>query len=158
MRSRRTLVVVLAGFLGVGCRLPPPTPPLETLRSTPAAQTLEGGTPVTLYASLWRDFMPSSPVGGKPLIALLEVRAETPDALPADLSVEGAFVVLGDEVWASAPQVEGACSSPSCIRVISREGPLWGPDVAVDVVVQIASGSSASVLLRQPEVVIRRTE
>ena len=158
MRSRGTLTVVLAGFLGAGCNLPPPTPPLETLRSAPAAQTLEGGTPVTLHASLWRDFMPVSPLNGKPLIALVEVSAVSPAALPADLSIEGAFVVLGDEVWSSAPRVEGACSSPDCIRAISREGPLWGPDVTVDVVVQIASGVNPGVLLRQPEVTIRRTE
>ena len=158
MRSRRTVAVFLAGFLGAGCKPPPLPPPLETLRNAPAGETLEGGTAVTLYAYLWRDFMPASPPDGKPLIASLEVRAVNPAALPTDLSIEAAFVVLGDEVWSSSPQVEGTCPSPDCIRAISREGPRWGPDVTVDVVVQIASGSSPSVLLRQPGVPISRTD
>jgi hypothetical protein len=113
---------------------------------------------VTLYAFLWRDFMPISPPEGKPLIASLEVRTMDSVALPTDLSIEAAFVVLGDEIWSSYPQVETACSSPDCIRAISRQGPRWGPDVTVDVVVQIASGSTPGVLLRQSGVAITRTE
>src|SRR5262245_40425847 len=111
MRARRTVAVFLAGFVGAGCGPTPPPPLLETLHRAPEGQTLEGGTTVSLYSSLWRDFMPISPPEGKPLIAVFELREANQVALSTDLSIEAAFVVLGDKVWSSYPQVESACSS-----------------------------------------------
>jgi hypothetical protein len=121
-------------------------------------QRFAGGSVVTLYAHLWRDFMPISPPEGTPMIATFDVRALTSASLPPDLSVEAAFVVFGDQVWASWPEAEGSCDVQRCVRGTSRDGPRWGPDVEVDVVVQVASGSDPGVLLREPGVMITRTE
>jgi hypothetical protein len=159
MSSGRTFAVLwVAGLLGVGCRPPPPAPPLEELRSAPLSQSFDSGSVVALYAHLWRDFMPPSPSDGKPMIGTFEVSALTSASLPPELSVDAAFVVFGDQVWASWPEPDGSCDARFCIRRTSRDGPRWGPDVEVDVVVQITSGSNPSVLLRDPGVMITRTE
>ena len=113
---------------------PEPLPPSE-LRGAPTSITL-GGKTLVLETYLYRDFMPVSPPNGKPLIAVLRVKTADGSAFPSGVRADGAWVVLGDEVW-SAAVGEERFPSASSYEVVARNGPKWGPGVTVDVVVRL---------------------
>ena len=132
--------------------------PTRDLQSAPVS-VIVGGQTLVLVPSLWRDFQPISPSDGKPLVAVL--RVQTPDgaALAATFRVDGAWVINGAEVW-TASVGEGKLESPSPVayQVMVRDGPKWGPNVSVDVVVRIREPSGSSQLLRAAAQLIRRTD
>ena len=102
------------------------------------------------------DFQPISPPDGKPLIAVLRVKAADGAALAATFHVDGAWVINGAEVWTASVGDEKLASA--YYEVVARDGPKWGPNVSVDVVVRIREPSGSSKLLRAAAQVIQRTD
>lgn len=73
--------------------------------------------------------------------------------------VDGAWVINGAEVWsASVGEEKLASPSPVYYEVVARDGPKWGPNVSVEVVVRIRESSGSSMLLRAAAQVIQRTD
>lgn len=158
MRHRTaTLALLLGAALGCGADPAGPRPlPAPELRAAPLTVTLAGAT-LALETSLWRDFQPSSPPDGKPLIAVMRVRTAGGSPMPPAVRADAAWVVYGDRVW-SAAVAEEYPREASSFEVVAREGPKWGPGVTVDVVVRLRDAGGATALLRATAQPIHRTD
>lgn len=120
---------------------------------------LIAGATVRVDASLWRDFAPSSPPDGQPLVAVLRVETIDGTPIPSTLSADSAWVYNGARVWAASvveEQPRGA--DASFFEVIARNGPKWGPGIEVDVVVRLRDAAGEVVLLQAPRHLINRTD
>jgi hypothetical protein len=158
MRSLSFSSVALAGLL-VGCRSPtgPEPLPTPTLRAAPTVVTI-AGKPLVLETFLWRDFMPISPPDGRPLIAVLRVKAADGTTVPSSVRADAVWVVFGSEVWAARTAEERSRDETAPFyEAIARNGPKWGPGVTVDVVVRLRDNAGQSVLLRAPDQFVHRT-
>jgi hypothetical protein len=85
--------------------------------------------------------MPPSPQDGRPLIAIVRVQTADRALVPATLRAKDVWVVMGSEVW-RAPFREERTRSETApdYELVARDGPKWGPDVTVDVVVRVTDG------------------
>ena len=122
----------------------------------PRLVTMEGAT-VRAEASLWRDFQPSSPPDGRPLVAILRIQTADGSAIPSALSADSAWVYNGDAVWATTV-LEEQPRSVSYFEVVARNGPKWGPGIEVDVVVRLRDSAGRSMLLQAPRQFIFRSD
>jgi hypothetical protein len=136
-----------------GTYVPPPAVALPLsrfpeLRGAAENVTL-GGVTLSLEAHLWRDFMPLSPPDGKPLVAVLFIKAADGSPIVTDVRADAAWVVYGDFVWACS-EVERQNLGGERRRFAIRGGPKWGPGVTVDVIVRVRDdeGHVALVLSR----------
>jgi hypothetical protein len=93
---------------------------------------------------LWRDFMPVSPPGGRPLIASLMLTSEDGNAFPRSIDADHIWAFNGDQTWdASSVELRRApeAGTPSNgMEIVAREGPKWDPGTRVDVVLRVRSG------------------
>ena len=162
-RTRFSLIVAAAlATATIGCssgRDPlAPTPPASELRAAPTLVTV-AGTALRLETYLWRDFQPISPPDGKPLIAVMRVRAADGGTVPGGLQVDAAWVVNGGAVWAAEVRDEHGSSNAQYYEVVGRDGPKWGPGITVDVIVRVRDAQAgASRLLRAADQPIRMTQ
>ena len=152
--------IALAGLaLLVACsdadNLIAPPSPVE-IQNAPS-QIVVGGVELTLEAFLYRDFQPVSEPNGRPLIASVRVKPASGKALPADLRAEALHVVYGDQVWTPRLFQESPNDREPEMEFVARDGPKWGPNVTVDVVLRLRSGDRA-LLLKAPSQPIHRTE
>lgn len=131
--------------------------PLDELHAAPLLITVSGQS-LRLEPTLWRDFMPSSPPNGKPLVANLRVRATDSLALKAAIRLEAVWIVNGSETWSSAVGEERLAQDRAYYEGIARDGPKWSPGDRVDVVVRIRDASGAPHLLRAADQLILRTD
>jgi hypothetical protein len=172
--NRRLLLALMSPFLiltpllsGCGGGNSPSTVTMVTtdaslasrLRTAEETVTLSSGQVLSLKPYLWRDFQPVSPSDGKPLIASFRVRIADDTPLPEGVTVNAAWVLYGNAVWSSQPVAEYASpSGSSSFEVMSRNGPKWGPNVAVDVIVQVRDARNATYLLQSANQNIHRTD
>jgi hypothetical protein len=146
MRILGTLVISL---LLLGCSQQPTAPDSMTpdLAAAPSTVVI-GGKTLTLSTSLWRDFMPISPPDGKPLGGVLTIRTSDGSAVSADVRADSVWVVFGADMWPAVPREERSRTETAPgYEVIVREGPKWGPDVEVDVIVRLRTADGATYLL-----------
>jgi hypothetical protein len=135
-----------------------PSIALEDLLDAPVSVSI-GGRDFILETFLWRDFMPISPPDGKPLIAIVWTVATDSLAVPSSLECDRIYVILDNELWESAlapPDGSGNGEDYKLERV-ARDGPKWGPDIAVDVVVRLFYDNEYY-FLRVPQQWIYRTD
>ncbi len=153
----RTLVVVGWLFAACGDGVNPLAPvPRDVLRAPERATV--GDVTVRLETYLYRDFAPSSPPDGKPLIAGLRVSSVNGGALPSWLGADSVWVLNSAAVWVAKVVQEQPRSDPSYVDVVAREGPKWGPGIEVDVVVQLHDAGGNRVFLRARAQSIHRTD
>ncbi len=112
-----------------------------------------------LETYLWRDFMPISPPDGKPLIAKATILATDLQPFPSDLDADRLYVINGEEAWVvDLPARQGPLLPDYQLKKIARDGPKWGPDVTVDVVVRLVEPGGSEYLLRAVDQMIWRTD
>lgn len=134
-----------------------PRDPAE-LSAAPTTTAI-GGRTLSLETYLWRDFQPSSPPNGKPLVVVARIRSTDGSPIPATVVVTGLWVVNAGEVWTASPREETRrAPNGSMFEVVAREGPKWGPGISVDVVVGLRDGNGEVSLLRAPAQRINRTD
>ena len=148
---RRTLTALTATLILNACGGSSSTAP-SLLRSGLAAAPIRvvlAGKSLVLDASLWRDFMPISPPDGRPLTAVLQVRAEDGSRVPATVGVDMVWVLNGADAWSTVPREERSRNETAPIyELVARDGPKWGPDITVDVVVRLRDQGGRDSLLR----------
>ncbi|MCG3132062.1 MAG: hypothetical protein FLDDKLPJ_02872 [Phycisphaerae bacterium] len=137
---------------------PTPDPTREALLAAPLSVAVEGVT-LRLEAFLWRDFMPISPPGGKPLMASIKLVVVDAGAksFPGGVDAERVWLVKGEEVWAGKFLVEERPDEPGMKEKVFRDGPAWEPGEEVDVVIEVHDRAGAKRLLRAPKVRIIKT-
>ena len=133
-----------------------PVPP--EFRDTPEQVTLDGLS-VRLETYLWRDFQPVAPPDGEPLIAVLRVTTTDGTPVPASLNADRAWVIADGVAWAaSVHEEQGRVAGSGFFEVVARDGPKWGPGIAVDVVIQLRGSSGVPVFLGARGQPIHRTD
>ncbi|MEJ2637745.1 MAG: hypothetical protein P8184_20980 [Calditrichia bacterium] len=153
------LAVLPAGILLAGSKKTEEVP-LQKLFSAPDTVTVSGKK-LVLEAYLWRDFMPVSPPGGKPLQAAVYVKTADGDSLPSGLQIKKIWIVKGEEAWSAAPETAGNRKPPAqSDRLESkvRGGPKWEPGSAVTVVVKFRDAAGGEYFLKAADLIIRRTD
>ena len=134
------LTIILVLF--VHCSDPvstPPDIPIETLLSAPDTLNIENQK-LVLSTSLWRDFQPFSPPNGKPLIALVFIETVDSSDISSSINSDAIYMVNNNQVWKSFFKEEDLPDDQEKtyrLTHIAREGPKWGPDIYVGVVVRI---------------------
>jgi hypothetical protein len=129
------LLICLVTIL-VGIPLTPSTVGLQYLQT--ALEKIEiNGTEYTLETSLWRDFMPISPPDGRPLVAVIRVKALGETAISSKIDATRLWVVKGKEIWETEFTNEERPTIGDTLEKIGRDGPKWEPGISVDVVVRI---------------------
>jgi hypothetical protein len=138
------------------------------LRKAPTEVVLDGKS-LSLSAYLWRDFNPSSPPDGTPMMAVFKVATSDKKPFPSGVRMDRAWVLFGEQMWETSKfraQVkrppDGKDSwvncphSPVC-EADARDGPKWGPDVFVDVVVRLIDKEGRHHLLQAPKQCVQGT-
>lgn len=144
-------ITLITAFVVLQCTDPVSAPPniaLEDLLTAPETLTI-AGQELILKTSLWRDFQPVSPPDGHPLIALIYIVTADRSDLPAQLNPEAVYIVYQDQVWKSFFSTEYRSPQeirPFRITKIARDGPKWGPDVQVEVIVRLWAGNDVYLL------------
>jgi hypothetical protein len=155
-----SLLILLLTLLMIRCSNPvsvPPDIPIETLLSVPDTLDIEDQRFV-LSTDMWRDFQPISPPDGKPLMAFVFIETIDSSDISSSIDANGIYIVYNDQVWRSFFTEENLPPIDSELyRKIARDGPKWGPDVYVDVIVSIIFDNKFY-LLRASEQYIGRTE
>lgn len=151
--------LLLVGCLDHGISFPPDIP-VQKLLSTPDTIVVENRS-MALSTYMWRDFQPMSSENGQFLIAIVFVTAIDTIQIPSNISADAVWIVHNNQVWKSwlsnkdAPAPE---FKPNRIVKVARDGPKWGPDVYVDVIVRVTDGKGRSQLLRGSKQYIGRTD
>jgi len=135
---------------------PPYFPPTDLSDASNRVQV--EGLNFMIKANLCRDFMPSTPPDGRPLsasISLIEV-----DSLDIKQGIDAVYiwVIHEEEVWISQLFNRQSWDPPYKLVRTAWNGPKWGPNVTVDVVVGIMDPQYDLHLIREEDVLIVRTQ
>lgn len=166
MRNVVPMAAVLGGALLVACERDPQsgcTPP-EILTLGPnepprlvADSVGIGGRFYRITAFPWRDFQPVTTPAGDPLRVTVRLVAADSLSVPDSISIDRVAVLLGDRAWFS--QVRSRrLDPPEAIEAVAACGPLWGPNVTVDVVAEMSTPSRRGILVAERGVEISRTD
>lgn len=117
--------------------------------TAPLAVSIDG-QPFGLTVGPWRDFMPG-PQYGSPLLVALWITALDLTAMPASVTLDSAWVTMGDQVWGVIPRQEiPRQPGASLFQTMLRGGPKWPPGASIDVVVRLRGPDGAARCLRAP--------
>lgn len=141
-----------------GSLRPAPESTRGALLAAPLSVVVEGVT-LRLEAFLWRDYMPISPPGGKPLMASIKLLVADAGAksFPDGVDAGRVWLVRGEEIWTGKFLVEERPDEPGMKEKVFRDGPLWEPGEEVDVIIEVRDRGGATRLLRAPKVRIIKT-
>jgi hypothetical protein len=148
----RCILLAAACVLWVsGCGGPTPTSPsdipVSELSSAPTRIIADGKT-LSISASLWRDFMPIAPPDGHPLGGVLKIATDDGSPVPAGVTADTSWVIHNADVWSTTVEQRSRAETAPIYELVVRNGPKWGPHVAVDVVVRLRDKSGRVFLLR----------
>jgi hypothetical protein len=132
----------------------------EDLENAPESITASGKT-LVLHTYLWRDFMPESPPDGKPLIGLFYITVSDSTDYPAEWKADAVWLLSNDEFWAGGfTDADPAGDQLRRYRDIAtvRDGPKYGPGIAVDAVVRLVGPAGERRYLKSPDQWINRTD
>jgi hypothetical protein len=133
-------------------------PTAASVAAVPLTVTL-GGHRFGLSVEAWRNFMPGSTPDGSPLLVALTLNSLDSTAFPASVTVDSAWVIMGDHVWRSVA-VEENPRQPAAPEVYAmlRHGPTWDPGATIDIVVRLRDRTGTAVCLRAREQQIGRAD
>ena len=154
-----SMTIIVFGCSDNGVSVPPEIPVNQLLDSPDTI--LVDNRQLCLSTDMWRDFQPNSPPNGKPLISFIYVTATDTAQLPSSISTDAVWIVYNNQVWKSwftNEPIARDLLKPNRIVKIAREGPKWGPDVNVDVIVRVYDGKGTQLLLRAPNQWIYRAD
>jgi len=146
------LVIILVGI--------PLTPSIVSLQDLQtASERIEiNGTEYTLETYLQRDFFPPSPPDGRPLVALVKVKAPRETAISSKIDATRLWVVKGIEIWETELASREGSTIGDTLEKVGWDGPKWEPGISVDVVVRIVDlKSGKNYLLKASNQAIHRT-
>lgn len=157
-----TIILAFAGILisviiGNSIISNPTKESLASLQAAPEHITIENRT-YRLKTVLWRDFQPSSPPDGKPLIAVVKIIPNDTLKFPANIDADHLWVVNGQEIWSTSFSDEDIPQDEYRLERIARNGPKWGPDITVDVIIRLIVNNHDTYLLKASNQTIDRTD
>lgn len=123
------------------------------LRTSPTTLEL-GGNNVVLRSDLWRDFMPIAEPGGSDLRAVTSLVDIFDIPISSDIILTNHHVIYGEEVWTAVPDTVDF-TEPEILAGSVSGGPKWGPDVMVDVVLELEYLGDTYRILAEDEEIIK---
>ena len=129
---------------------------IDSLLSAPTQIDINGQQ-FELSPYLWRDFMPVSPIDGKPMIALIKVYTTDSLALPSSLTPDSLWIINGKQVWTTTFSPKEQRTFEDHLESIARNGPKWGPGIKVDVVIRLKNNNDIY-YLKATNITINRTD
>ncbi len=161
MRICMSLVVAMSL---IGCSQNPVSAPpdisINQLLASPDTISVDG-TQLYLATYMWRSFQPICPPDGTPLIAICYVTGTDTTQLPSTISADAVWIVYDNQVWKSWFTNEPPPSDelrPNRIVKYARDGPKWGPQINVDVIVRVTDQKGNSQLVRASDQWIGRVD
>lgn len=109
-----------------------------------------------LSAFLWRDFMPVSPPDGKEMTAIVKVIVADSSKFPTSIKAGRMWVINDNLVWSTTFSETQFGGDYELVKV-ARGGPKWGPEIDVDIVVELIV-SDKRFYLKTDNVEINRTD
>lgn len=162
--KRKNVIISIAVFLFalsfVHCSehvSAPPDIPIDKLSSAADSLTIDDQT-IVLSTYLWRDFQPISPPDGKPLSALIYIDNTDTTSLPSAIGADAVYIVNRNYVWKSFfsnEVIPPADRDKYRLIKIARNGPRWGPNIKVDVVVRVTHGERSYLLKAEGQYIWR---
>jgi hypothetical protein len=151
-------ILLILFILSCDLMEPHPSVPPDELLSAPE-KILIDNREFILETYMWRDFQPVSPPDGKPLIAIVWITAVDSLAIPAELDATRLWIIKDREVWETPFSDEDRGHVPDHkLEKVARNGPKWGPNITVDVVVRVVDKRNGrQYLLRASEQYIGMT-
>lgn len=104
------------------------------LRRAPQQLPLDGVI-FALDTYLWRDFMPIAEPEGSNLFSMVKLHTGNGGNIHIKPVLQAQYVIYGDAVWKTP--FERVDFYTNSIEGLSNGGPKWGPDVLVDVVLEL---------------------
>ena len=128
----------------------------DELLATPEAIVINGREYI-LESYLWRDFQPICPPDGEPLIGVIFVIATDSLQFPSALDANYVWVIKDNDVWdTELINCESPYGQEYKLKKRTKEsGPKWGPEIYVDVVVQLVDDDSTYLLRASNQYIIR---
>lgn len=105
----------------------------DELRSSPTYVDIDGSY-LTLDAYVWRDYTPPTAPDGDPLRSSITLNLISGPEILSQVQLIRQYVIYGNEVWAA--DIFDLEIGTSTLQGTSSNGPKWGPDVLVDVVLE----------------------
>jgi len=109
-----------------------------------------GGRSYILGSYLWRGFMPICPPDGESLCGKIVIIATDSLPFPSSLDADHVWVINGEDVW-DTDLVDRKIPWGQEYRMeksLKDNGPKWGPEIYVDVVVEIDYSEDGIYLLK----------
>lgn len=149
-RIKRPITALIASLLILMTACSASVNSLENVPPQVLLSSSEGlmvdGKQITLTANLKRDFAPSSPENGRPLIAMVEIVTSDGTDLPDRLETDAVWVMVDDEIWASSYAGEQFKDDKTRIVKIARDGPKFGVGKKAEVIVRIHQNGTTYLL------------
>lgn len=114
-------------------------------------------TNFTLSVFLWRDFMPISPIDGKPMEAVVNIMTTDSSDFPAHINADKMWVIDSAEIWETYLDDNSADDSLFKISKKASDGPKWETGILVDAVVRLVQDDSIYYYLKTENIEIIRT-
>ena len=133
--------------------------PIDELLSAPEQIEIDSREYI-LETSLYRDFHPICPPDGQPLWGFIWVVAVDSLSFPVSLDADHVWIINNNDVW-DTDLVDREIPYEYEYKMQKRtkgDGPKWGPDIYVDVVVQIIDEEGNAYLLRASDQEIFRLD
>lgn len=133
---------------------PPPDIPLATLQAAPETLVV-AGIDVSFRVDADRNFYPPTPPGGRGLDVYVQLHAPDHDDFPSMVRTVYVWVFHAEDVWAKTMERRDAWPADR-IAFYGGDGPNWGPDETVDVVVGVLSSLDDLSLVAVKDVLVAR--
>ncbi len=133
--------------------------PIDELLSAPEQIEIDSRKYI-LETGLYRDFQPICPLDGRPLWGLIWVVAVDSLSFPSSLNADHVWIINNNDVW-DTDLVNREIPYGYEYKMKKRikgDGPKWGPDIYVAVVVQIIDEEDNAYLLRASDQEIIRLD
>ena len=128
---------------------------IDELIKSPTSIQIDS-TNFTLSVYLWRDFMPISPIDGKPMEAVVYIQASDYSDFPTNLNADKLWVIDSAEIW-ETDLVDFTVDSLFQISKKASDGPKWQTGIFVDAVVRLVQDDSIYYYLKTENIEIIRT-
>lgn len=148
-----TVIFTLGTIVGGFIILNPYHDDLSLLGTANEQVTIDGRI-YHLETCLWRDFMPSCPPDGQPLVAVIKVIPNDTLPFPSNIEADHIWVINGEKVWSSGLSGEDIPQDEYLLEKIARDGPKWETGITVDVVIQLVVNTDTYLLKASNQLIL----
>jgi len=133
-------IIIICSIFIISCSDPISSPsdiPIDELLSAPETLSIDNKN-IVLNTSIYLDLMPG--VSETPMIVQINLETVDSSDIPTSINPKSLYIVNQSEVWKTFFSNESPRESeikPFRIVKKAREGPKWGPNIFVDIIVSL---------------------